>query len=1392
MNYLKFGFTLLVVSLFSLQGFAQCNTTNFTVTSTNGTCFSNGTITVSVPTSTDCSAWVAVINRPSDGFSTELNIPNEGGSVTFNSLPPGSYNVSMSNGFETISHPNNPVAVTTSYVNMSISATSSPPTCWNSAPGYSPDGTLTINVANGTGIGPFVYTIVASNGTQTFTSSSRTMTFNTIPGGEAVNISVTDQASGTTGCSVTSNQTHTTATNTAATMAFSDRPFNYERDCSNTTSSCSNVNLFVNIRNLNAPKLITVQQPGNATITIESNTYDLTYVTGSARFRYDPIATGGPQLVNGTQITVRFYDGCNVITKTSTVTMNDNFLSVNPTTITNTTNCSITYRLQILGDQDLSGGTCCIDRAVYFCQQNTLTIERRISTSPDVWLDVSGSEVTPNPTATTNPLSVNIGVAIPSAGVNYFVSQPGVYRVTASDACHSVQRIVNVVSTNPFNNVSASQITSVLEGTSSIKVHFNGLPTLASPVKVKISRVDGQTSMTINPTQPATLAGSYTINFPIERNVPYPVSFYYFQDLPLGQYVVELSDGCSSSTGFTKTINVNLTNATSYNPIISVTPGCIGSNSISFNMNPVNTPNSNVTARLYRNNGGSLGTLVQTTSNGALNGVFNNLNSDNYFIQFENIKSEALFNGNNCFSVAMNNIGPWTYRLPVTIQPYQDISVTTVTSFCDIGDTNSGIILAQVTGGTIAYPITFELYSVSDPLTPLPGQSGTFNSIVDAVAFEDVSVGDYFVRVTTACYSVDINVTLSTSGSVPQAEVSNPVICPGSPTTVAIIAASQNLFDVTWYANGQVVGSGMPITLAPPETTTYTAVYTLKSIYGCSNSPEYTSNVTVTVTQDADLSLAVSDINLCDGTSPSITISNTQSEFTYEIVDESGVSFSPPLLANGNGGSLTIAIPNTITLTAGQFFKVKSTNGNAGCTGLLTDVSNVLNGVFDVSCPTFNSLTVECYSNLPNQTSFTEAEFEALGNADGEINITTCEIIEITANNSADTGICPQTITRTYTITEYEDTNNNGVRDSGEDTILNSTSCNQTITVEDTTAPSFVEALPTDVTVACDAVPTAATLTATDTCGTATVTYNEVRTDGSCPSSYSLARTWTATDACGLTTTHTQTITVEDTTAPSFVEALPADVIIECTDSIPTAVTLTAIDNCGTATVVYEEERINGSCSNYQLIRTWTALDICGNETSHIQIIDVQDTTSPVFVGDLPQDDFVNCDEIPIAPILSATDNCGNVTITFDEQQLNGDCTSRYQLIRTWTATDDCGNSSQHIQTLNLACYVKVYNAISPNGDGKNDSFLLEGIECYPNNSLEIYNRWGVKVFETKGYDNSSRLFSGYSDGRSTISRNELLPTGTYFYTLKYEYSYDGVSGKQIIDKTGYLYIQGK
>lgn len=96
----------------------------------------------------------------------------------------------------------------------------------------------------------------------------------------------------------------------------------------------------------------------------------------------------------------------------------------------------------------------------------------------------------------------------------------------------------------------------------------------------------------------------------------------------------------------------------------------------------------------------------------------------------------------------------------------------------------------------------------------------------------------------------------------------------------------------------------------------------------------------------------------------------------------------------------------------------------------------------------------------------------------------------------------------------------------------------------------------------------------------------------------------------------------------------------------------------------------------------------------------------------------------------------------------------------------------------------EVFTGITPNGDDINDHFRINGIQKYPNNTLKIFNRWGVLVYEAEGYGIGSNLFLGISEGRATVSEKETLPSGTYFYTLKFE----GVNpGKQ--DYSGYLYI---
>lgn len=98
-----------------------------------------------------------------------------------------------------------------------------------------------------------------------------------------------------------------------------------------------------------------------------------------------------------------------------------------------------------------------------------------------------------------------------------------------------------------------------------------------------------------------------------------------------------------------------------------------------------------------------------------------------------------------------------------------------------------------------------------------------------------------------------------------------------------------------------------------------------------------------------------------------------------------------------------------------------------------------------------------------------------------------------------------------------------------------------------------------------------------------------------------------------------------------------------------------------------------------------------------------------------------------------------------------------------------------------------IHNAFSPNGDEKNDYFKIDGLtECSNNNLIEIYNRWGVKVFETSNYGSNGNFFKGYSDGRATVSKSELLPSGVYFYVLKITIS-DIES--QTIKKAGYLYL---
>jgi gliding motility-associated-like protein len=114
-----------------------------------------------------------------------------------------------------------------------------------------------------------------------------------------------------------------------------------------------------------------------------------------------------------------------------------------------------------------------------------------------------------------------------------------------------------------------------------------------------------------------------------------------------------------------------------------------------------------------------------------------------------------------------------------------------------------------------------------------------------------------------------------------------------------------------------------------------------------------------------------------------------------------------------------------------------------------------------------------------------------------------------------------------------------------------------------------------------------------------------------------------------------------------------------------------------------------------------------------------------------------------------------------------------------WTVSNGpCGTTSDSMLIIVNDCTeLIVPDAFSPNGDGVNDDYVIEGLEYYPKNSILIYNRWGTLVYESSPYRNDW-------DGRSQADLNwgEELPEATYYYIL------DLGNGDAAL--TGFIYLK--
>ncbi len=102
----------------------------------------------------------------------------------------------------------------------------------------------------------------------------------------------------------------------------------------------------------------------------------------------------------------------------------------------------------------------------------------------------------------------------------------------------------------------------------------------------------------------------------------------------------------------------------------------------------------------------------------------------------------------------------------------------------------------------------------------------------------------------------------------------------------------------------------------------------------------------------------------------------------------------------------------------------------------------------------------------------------------------------------------------------------------------------------------------------------------------------------------------------------------------------------------------------------------------------------------------------------------------------------------------NANPTSTTTYVVTVTSAQGCTASDSMIVT--VLPTIIFPDGISPNGDGANDEWIIDGIEMFPNCVVEVYNRWGELLFQSIGYKEN---WKGTYKGKE-------LPVGTYYYII--------------------------
>jgi len=753
----------------------------------------------------------------------------------------------------------------------------------------------------------------------------------------------------------------------------------------------------------------------------------------------------------------------------------------------------------------------------------------------------------------------------------------------------------------------------------------------------------------------------------------------------------------------------------------------------------------------------------------------------------------------------------WTVSNGACLSSSDDVTVTTVnnplTNLTVSGNTVCDGADATVTISSSENLINYELFITGNSVTTGIGDGNNINITIPA---SELSVGANYIDI-TATNSTNCAVTLDNQAIVAvnanpaqTSPVSDDEVCENSNATVTV---SSTLSGVRYdaYLGVTLVGTGNgnngSIDISIPTDASWIGSNTI-TLIATNTSTSCVSNLnnqsTITVNANPLIDGIVAGNTTCLGQDGNVTIELSETGVNYEAF----IGATPVGTDSGNGGDLDITINGGNLVLGGNTIDLVATNATSSCTMPLTNQATVqvvnpplINRTVDGNtvCQNTNG-TVTIYAS---ETGVVYELFNGatlIGNGTGigsDLPITVngnslsvgVNTIDITASNTG----CTQSLTNQATI-------NVSPAPDANLTVNGSELCdllNGTVTISSSETGVDYEAF------------IGATSVATETGDGSDLTLTILAANLSLGANNVQIVATNNSSSCYVNMITNPVITVNPN--PNFAVVASGNTVCDESDAVLTI---------GSSETGINYEAFIGATSIGNAVGNGSNLTITissGDLTVGNNLVDMIASTSNSCIGNLNDQATIIVNANPASDLQIANDEICNgdtAIITISDSELN----INYELfINNNLVSDAIGNgsslnvpipfgvyelgtSSISIKATNTIstcsvdmsmepellveqCQIIVYDGFSPNDDGINETFVIEGLINYPNHKVLIFNRWGNKVYEASPYLSD---WDGTNMFGVTVGGKD-LPVGTYFYII------EPGNGEKAIK--GYIYL---